>query len=238
MTTKLALAATLALAGFAGSAQAGFSFDDPSNVLTATVASDVSAASVNNVGNISLASFNALTSKWVHTIDSSEMDSGNGNWSVESYFTLTNATSGTDTDIAIQAFGGGFALQTGGGLGTYATTDNGYLATSRANVTMTFSEAVGIVGFTINRLKAATTIELFDESDTSLGTWNPAHHTIDNILNFFGYESDSLNIKKISITTSAGNQWGIDDISFSNAIPEPASAMLVGLGALALIRRK
>jgi hypothetical protein len=59
------------------------------------------------------------------------------------------------------------------------------------------------------------------------GSWNSA-------------SASTATIQIFDLTTAhQGNDFALDDLSFSAlAVPEPATAALVGLGAVALVRRR
>jgi len=77
-------------------------------------------------------------------------------------------------------------------------------------------------------------VELFSGA-TSLGV-----STVNNVQGsgtFFGALSDAGPITRVTVQ-SQGDWFGVDNIALADVIPEPATLSLLGLGALALLRRR
>ena len=85
-------------------------------------------------------------------------------------------------------------------------------------------------------------IEAYDGLGNDLGGFD-ANGTVtnndDGSALFLGVGSDRFNIAKIVITsTNDGSGLAVNQVSMQECVPEPASFAVLGLGALALIRRR
>lgn len=221
---------------FAGSAQASFNFDDPGNVTTVDVNSNATVID-KSAGNISIGDFNDLSTKYVFTLDTTRTGVSNDN--LPAFLNLTNGASGIDLNATINASGGGFAVFTTDAGGTYTTSGTGYIATTRATVTIDITQGVAGVAFTINRLIGDATITLFDADSNPVG--DAAGYTITGgashgFFGFLGGGGDNP-IAQVVVTTGGGNQLGIDDVSFTN-VPEPGSMGLIAAGLLMIAARR
>lgn len=52
------------------------------------------------------------------------------------------------------------------------------------------------------------------------------------------YRNDMPRITRIQLNSSGDGEWGIDNLEFSNPVPEPASLAALGVGILAVLRRR
>jgi hypothetical protein len=99
-----------------------------------------------------------------------------------------------------------------------------------------FAGTVSAFGFVVNALDADWTIETFNEAGVSLNIYTLASQspglTGFNRQGYFG-ATESEVIKSFTVS-SAGSDWAlIDDFSFVS-LPEPGTAILLGLGLVTL----
>ncbi len=246
MRARVPFIALLVGSGFvAAQAEAGFLIEDPADVTTALVdPTDLTGSP--SPGNLDKAAFNAIVNKAVFDFDEAGNSDPSDSFlsSAPGQVAITNATASVPNFTAtFSASGGGFAVLTGGGFGSFATSDGGYLATNRETVTITFDTGVAAIAMTINRLlDDNSTVTVFDTSAQSLGTFNLAGIPTDqgSIQNFFGFQAPNGSaIGSVVITNAApGNQIGIDDFGVAPVIPEPAAIGLVGLGVALMLSRQ
>jgi len=88
------------------------------------------------------------------------------------------------------------------------------------------------------------TIEAFDGLGDSLGSFTINSNSTangDNSAAFLGVESNAHDIARIVYTVDAGqtgNDFALNEVSMNACVPEPGTIAALGLGAIALIRRK
>lgn len=186
------------------------------------------------VGNISLAGFNALSLRYAITF---EEDDGYTSGATVTRVEFTETESGIELDVGFARDGGNYMLvsdfrPTGGA-------NDLVLGSVNASLDLTFSSAMQGVAFTANRIEGgALTVQLF--SDESMNTQIGSDYTIAvntggelSERSFFGFFDPQTDIRAVRIDGSAANQYSIDDLNV--AIPEPSALGLVVLGVSALL---
>jgi hypothetical protein len=138
--------------------------------------------------------------------------------------------------------GNAFNIDGGGGF-TSPFLDSLLLGRPSAPLTVTFTGAVGAVGFDTNSLMGSTFSIQFNFISGST-TLNPS---VPGTMTFFGFQSSATDIQSLVITgTGSGFGFALDNFTFTEAsggtgVPEPASAGLILLGlslGLAAFRKR
>ena len=183
------------------------------------------------VGNYSILQFNANPDTYSYTFEPTDGYIGDGNY-VASVI-LTEAGSGVNlvTSFNRDPNGGGF-INT---LDAWYPTGGSYAASwsSTGTHTITFSNPVGGVGFTINRNYLNITIKLFDRFDRQIGsTYLIANNTSGggSAHSFFGYYNANAAITRIELTAPAANLFNIDDFTVIVNDPVPDGYVVDPLG--------
>jgi hypothetical protein len=79
-------------------------------------------------------------------------------------------------------------------------------------------------------------LQFFDSANVQIGTDQALTNTTSNVLTWQGYNSTTA-ISRVHFV-SRDAYIAMDDLQANSAVPEPASFAVLGLGALALIRRR
>lgn len=134
---------------------------------------------------------------------------------------------------------------------TPSVSGDNYLAfnSSGSPITLTFDKGLSAWGITqLNRTASRTVTMAFTLADNSVINFAPQiqdpNGNNTGALNFYGIQvTDANPITKVTITEAGGAFTRYDDMAVvvANVVPEPSSAVLVGLGLLsscAMVRRR
>lgn len=182
------------------------------------------------IGNVSLNAMNANDNVQVLSYEESQGYSTSGsNPAVD--FTPPNTL---QTITFTKTSGNFIALSSGAAFVSSGTQG----VVTQGNSTLTFNTLVAAVGVMVNRSDVAQviTVDLEGAEDVTFNMQS----TGPTGRSFFGYTSDSANIRAVSFNQGlTTNQFGFDDVAFSySPVPEPGSLALLGLGALCVARRR
>jgi hypothetical protein len=164
----------------------------------------------------------------------------------------TTFTSVSLTDLSVTA-AGGFYIDSGGN-GVYVppnpSGDVYLLSNANSTMTFTFNSAVSAFGAVFGATNAVQTITAFDSSGSVLGTTlipNQVSSQAYPYSGYYGWASTSANIKSFSVTSSSGDYWVVDDLSYqtgdtgNSSVPDSGASVALlglGLGSLIALRRK
>ena len=245
--SRPALAAALggaAILAVASDASAGFVISDPDDALSAVVDPSSPGFVTNEVGNITKADANALSTKVVFQFDVADNTGPDNQFGSglmqDATIAITGATAGaTPFSATLVASPGGYSVLTGATAGSAGTTSSGgRLATNRGTITLDFDTPVQVFGAVISNLKQANlgdgSVQFYAQAQLLETLVAPIGQT-----NFAAYDAGSSLITRVVFNNSApGNEFTLDDFLVSVAVPEPASLTLLALGGLALLPRR
>lgn len=112
-------------------------------------------------------------------------------------------------------------------------------ATESADITMTFASGQDYFGFYRIDLNVSTVFVTYTDTTTesfaTSGTGSSG-----NTAQFWGiYRNDKPQIASVRFAAVGGDsEYGMDNIEYGNAVPEPATMAVLGLGAAALLRKR
>ncbi|MCF7839093.1 MAG: hypothetical protein K9N49_10745 [Candidatus Marinimicrobia bacterium] len=217
----------------AGAAQANI-ITNPGGLSTAINANSLTMEE--EVGNLSLAAFNALSQRYAITFETADgypaPDAGNPASRVD----RVELTGGYGQRIDFASTG--YRL-TSGFRPTGGSVD--LVLQAGHTLTVTITNAVQGVGFTLNRVTgAAITVQLFSDlgATSQIGSdYSVAVNTGAGLSerSFFGYYDGSASIQALKIIGTGAQQHSIDDLNVA-VIPEPTSLAVWLLGAALLLR--
>ncbi len=159
---------------------------------------------------------------------------------------LTNQYAGVGvTSDGASEIEGGLGNGDPGNWGVEGTNGSKFLGNNGANnYTTTFDFAVGQTSLSLD----ITRTNGSDANDTYTATAYDGGHNIlaqatfglGNVNNWNTLSYNGPALTELTIQTSGidFHPYGIDNLNFGNAVPEPASMAALGMGALALIRRR
>jgi hypothetical protein len=172
------------------------------------------------VGNYTIAQFNANSNTYNHTFESANGYGSAINPNRLTSVTLTSGVSGIDL-VTTYTLGGTSGF--GNVLSAFYPTGGSYAAcwASAGTHSATFNNPVQGVGFTVNRSYIDITIKLFDQYNSQIG---PTYTVISNGVgySFFGHFDFDAAIRKVEFTAPYSNQFSIDDFTvIVGADPDP-----------------
>lgn len=246
LPTKHILLMTFLLALLGGRSYCAIIATDPSGQSTSI--NSLGATIDEEVGNISLSSFNSQSNRATLTFDATEgyssapfsntadlevvLSSGNSIFASG----LTTTFDAPNRLSTANVFGTDYITS---GDASLANVDNGTLIAS-------FSGNVGGVAFTVNRTRVDVPIRLYDATSggnliasfTLLANASQDNAT-KNDHSFFGYLGSTNEIRRVELDLGGGS-IGIDDFSVATAIPEPGATpvLLVAVIAILLLRKR
>ncbi|MBX3111372.1 MAG: PEP-CTERM sorting domain-containing protein [Fimbriimonadaceae bacterium] len=172
-------------------------------------------------------------------------DLGPDNTAAPSSFTIS--THGTPFDVLISA-PGTFErrTQSASWYGDFAPGDALLYYLGRTGVTLTGAKTCNDVGFQVDRNQYGAfgaTLTAYDGLDNVLGSFHVNGNVTpdaDNSALFVGVHSDAGDIHHVTIVMDDLGDFAINRVSYAccSPVPEPATMSALGLGALALLRRK
>ncbi|MFN8218671.1 MAG: PEP-CTERM sorting domain-containing protein [Fimbriimonadales bacterium] len=136
---------------------------------------------------------------------------------------------------------------TGGWAGDFTQGDKLMWTQGGRGFELIFGYTLKAVGAQIQRDQFGAftaTIEAFDGLGDSLGSFTINSNSTannDGSAAFLGVESNAHDIARIVYTVDAGqtgNDFALNEVSMNACVPEPGTIAALGLGAIALIRRK
>jgi hypothetical protein len=142
-----------------------------------------------------------------------------------------------DVSIALNAvnYGAGISGISGttfGNLYGFNTTPGGsrWLGFPTGSATFNFTNQVNAFGFWITGIQTAfTSVFTVTFNDGSPQTLNIPIN-VNGGAQYFGFTIAGGNLTSLTITNASGDYWGIDDVRYSSAVPEPATLLLLGSG--------
>jgi len=80
-------------------------------------------------------------------------------------------------------------------------------------------------------------VEVFDGASQLLGSFEMVYPNPDPIAwRFVGFIDSGSDIRRVTVATTPNDMVALDSLQFSAAVPEPASALLMLLGGVAVLR--
>lgn len=225
----------IAVAMLASPAWAGFIFSDPTDVQTASLNPN-GRNIVDSGGNIALAAFNAISNKYVFNFDSTNSGTNDNAYNYDpGSLELTSPT----FSAGVIEIGSGYGVRVTGRAD--AASGSAYVAFNQ-DARVTPGSGFTGVAFVIPKLVGSVNVKLFDVSDQPIGNasgWDLAAASLTEAVAFaYVGGSTGSDIRRIEIDATTTSEWGLDDVSFTTAVPEPASLMLLAAGSVFLLRRK
>jgi len=155
------------------------------------------------------------------------------------FYSPIAAAPGVSVTLAAPNYGDGFSgisTTTYGNLYGFNVTPGGskWLGSPGGAATFAFSSPTQSFGLWLTGVQtvftSTFTLTFFDGSSETLSL--PIN--VDGGAAYFGFTDAGALISSITITNQSNDAWGIDDVTYSSAVPEPSTLLLLG-GALPLL---